>query len=99
MRKTVLTVVTLFFVFALASVSFAADMKAMGTINSVDAAKGTVSICPSGAKETITMKADKEMLKGVKAGDKVNVEYAVEGKDKVVKSMRKARGGKVPVGC
>lgn len=97
MRKTVLALVTLLLAVAFtAGVSFAADTKAMGTVKSVDAAKGTIVFCPSGTKEDITMKADKEMLKGVKAGDKVNIEYSA---DKTVKTMRKARGGKVPVGC
>ena len=96
MRKIVLAVVTLLFAFSVAGVALAADTKAMGTIKSVDAAKGTMVFCPSGTKEDITMKVDKEMAKTVKAGDKVNIEYSA---DKTIKTMRKARGGKVPVGC
>ncbi|HLB24724.1 MAG TPA: hypothetical protein VJM83_00200 [Nitrospirota bacterium] len=96
MRKALLALCSMMFVFTfILSGVCIAETKAKGTLKAVDAAKGTVVFCPEGTKDELSMKADKEMLKGVKAGDKVNVTY---DKDTISK-MKKMRDVKVPVGC
>lgn len=96
MKKALLTLFTVLFVFTfVVSSAFAAETKASGTVKSVDAAKGTVVFCPAGTTKDIPLKGDKEMLKDIKAGDKVNVSYEKDTLSKI----KKARGIKVPVGC
>jgi Cu/Ag efflux protein CusF len=96
MKKALLTLSTVLFVFTFVVTSaFAAEIKATGTVKSVDAAKGTVVFCPAGTDKEIPLKAGKDMLKDVKAGDKVNISYEKDTLSKI----KKARGIKVPVGC
>jgi len=89
-----LFIVSLFVVSFVATAAFAAETKS-GTIKSLDAAKGTIEFCPAGAKEAVTLKANKEVLGSFKAKDKVKVTYDAGTATKILKD----RGAKVPVGC
>lgn len=67
---------------------------AAGTVKSVDAAKGTVTLDHEPVASmnwpamTMTFKAkDKKMLQGVKPGQKVEVDFHQQGKDYVITKL------------
>jgi len=95
MKKILVSLVAVFFVATLVTAAFAAETKQVGTIKSVDAAKGTVVFCPEGTKDELTIKVSADLMKKAKAGEKVKMVYDNNVASKIVK----ARGGKVPVGC
>lgn len=68
---------------------------AVGTVKSVDAAKGTVTLDHEPVASmnwpamTMSFKAkDKKMLEGVKPGQKVEVDFHQQGKDYVVTKLK-----------
>jgi hypothetical protein len=99
MKKILSTVLAVCFVAAFVTAAFAAETKAAGTIKSVDAAKGTVVFCAEGTKDEIPVKVSADLMKKVKAGEKVTLVYEKKGADNVASKIMKSRGAKVPVGC
>jgi len=113
MKRILISLMAVFFVMSLVSVGFAADkkadkkapaaaaeeVKAKGKVKSVDEAKGELVFCAAGTKEDVTIKADKDMLKGVKANSMVNIVYEKGAAGNTAKKITKDRGAKVPVGC
>ena len=78
MRKAVLAFLAALFVVGMvtAGVSYAGEeMKTKGTIKSMDMEKGEVVFCPEGTEDHITIKVEEDMVKGIKAGDKVKMYY------------------------
>jgi Cu(I)/Ag(I) efflux system protein CusF len=68
---------------------------AVGTVKSVDAAKGTVTLDHEPVASmnwpamTMTFKAkDKKMLEGIKPGQKVEIDFEKHGKDYVVTKVK-----------
>jgi cation transport ATPase len=96
------TGITLFFLVALILVAFtgaAVALEMSGKVTAVDAAKGTLKI----QNETIDTGFDCEtgsMIKDVKVGDQVKVEYSeVGGKKKATKVTPAAAKKKAAIGC
>ncbi len=84
-------------IFALASVSFAEEVKLVGTITKVqtEASKATVSLKNSSGKETTVTVTDQLTLdklkdKRISTGDEVRVKY--DSKDNITKLFRKTAG-------
>jgi hypothetical protein len=102
MKKALLLVSALLFAVSLLSIgttSFAGDkVKETGTMKSMDAKTGDMVFCPKGTKDEVSMKADPADIKGLKAGDKVMVEYE-KGKVNTVIRIKKSRTIVVPTGC
>ena len=69
----------------------------VGVVKSVDAAKGTITLSheavPSIKWPAMTMpfKAGKDMIGGVKAGDRVNFEFVAKGMDATIMSISKIK--------
>ena len=77
------------------SKNFQAMHDAVGTVKSVDAAKGTISLAhgPVGSMNwpamTMTFKAqDKKMVEGVKPGQKIEIEFQLQGRDYVITKVK-----------
>lgn len=100
MKRMLLAMVSVFFVVSMFAVGVACaeEVKAKGTLKSVDAAKGMVVFCPEGTKDEVSIKVTADDVKGMKDGEKVTITYD-KGKENVAKKIKKARDVKVPVGC
>lgn len=97
MKKIVGLVAVFMFAVSLFSVAFAAEkVKQSGTIKSID--KGVIVFCPAGTKDEIKIKAEAADVKGLKAGDKVKIQYE-KGETNVLSRVQPERTVKVPVGC
>jgi len=99
MRKLLTSILVVCFALVFTvSFAFAEEVKAAGTLKAVDAAKGTVVVTV--AKEDVTIKATKDQVGTLKAGDKVKVTYDKGAKENTAKGkITKDRGAKVPAGC
>jgi hypothetical protein len=95
MKRASIVLLVGFVLLALAGAAFAIEMS--GEVTAVDAGKGTLSL-KSG---TLVSGYDCEtgsLLKDVKVGDKVTVDYKEEGGKKVVTKVSPMKK-KPPVGC
>lgn len=81
-----------------AGVASAAEVKAKGTLKSVDSSKGTVVFVAEGSKDEVSIKVKAEDIKGLKKGDKVTITYD-KGKENTATKVKKAPGEPVHVGC
>ena len=103
MKKIIALIVAVLFVFAVGSVSFAADKAApakaeqkvaakivqvTGEIAAVDTAAKTITV--KGKKGDVVITVDDKTLADIKAGDKVTVKYATADGKNTAKSVKKA---------
>ncbi|MBI5191444.1 MAG: hypothetical protein HZA22_12350 [Nitrospirae bacterium] len=100
MKKVLVSFAAALFVvaFVATGVSFAAGKKITGKVVSIDSAKGSIVVCPNGAKDNMTLKADADMIKQkmIKAGNVVDITLD-DADATMVKKIKKA--ATVPVGC
>ncbi len=73
-------------------------VKEKGTIKSIDAEKGEVDFIPDGGTKSITITVEKELLRGLKPGDKVMAQYE-KGTVNVAKRLKKLPTLTIGVGC
>lgn len=97
MRITASIVMAVFLVFSVAGAALAAEMS--GEVKAVDAAKGVLTLS-SGAIETAFDCETGSVIKDVKVGDKVTVQYTEKGGKKLATKVtpQKAKP-KAAVGC
>jgi hypothetical protein len=95
MRTTVSVLMVVFLVFVVAGAALAAEMS--GEVKAVDAAKGVLKLS-SGSKEAAFDCETGSVIKDVKVGDKVTVEYTEKDGKKMVTKVS-AQKAKAPVGC
>ena len=100
MRKflTFLMIVCLSVIFT-AGIALADQVKAKGTLKSIDSKTGVVVFCPKGTKDEIPIKVDKERLSLFKKGDKVKITYDKTDKGNTASKLMKDRGLRIPAGC
>jgi uncharacterized protein YxeA len=101
MKKVLLSMLTVMIaVVFVAGISFAADKagKVTGKVKAMDAAKGTITICPSGTKEDKVYTIDSKMVedKKIKVGTVVDATLDTKDALKITKIKKSAA---VPVGC
>jgi Neuraminidase (sialidase) len=95
MKVATSVVLVVFILFTFVGVALAMEMS--GEVTAVDAAKSTITL-KSGTLEASIDCEDGSIVKDVKVGDMVTVEYKEEGgKKKATKVMPMKR--KAPVGC
>jgi len=97
MRRAVAVLLVMFLVFVVAGAALAAEMS--GEVKAVDAAKGVLKLS-SGTMEVAFDCETGSVVKDVKVGDKVTVEYTEKGGKKMATrvSPMKAKP-KAAVGC
>ncbi len=78
---------SLFILLFIATSVFATDTIRIGTLKSINAVKGTFVFRTADTKETITLKADKYMLKNFKENDKISVTY-YDGKARSITKLK-----------
>ena len=104
MKKAIAIIVSVLFVFAITSVSFATDKTAApapmekkapakvkqvtGDVTAVDAKAKTITV--KGKKGDVVIAVDDKMLADVKAGDKVTAKYTEADGKNTAKSVKKA---------
>lgn len=104
MKKIIALIVAVLFVFAVASVSIAAEekkaatkvMTVTGEIKAVDAVLKTITVVKKVKgqdKETVIVVSDKDFA-AVKAGDKVTAKYTTADGKNTAKSVKKAEAAK-----
>ena len=95
-RKAIVLILVVAFL-AVAGAAYALEMS--GTVSAVDTAKNTVTI--KGEKVDAAFDCETgSILKDIKVGDMVTVQYAeVGGKKKASKVSRMTHPKKAPVGC
>lgn len=100
MKKVLLSLLTVMIaVVFVAGISFAADKaKVTGKVKAIDAAKGEITICPSGTKDEKVFKIDSKMVeeKKIKVGGVVDATLDTKDAMKITKIKKSAA---VPVGC
>jgi hypothetical protein len=74
-----------------------AELRALGTVDSVDIAKGVLVIKKNGSDDTLSIQAKADQLKDIKKGDKVKVQYT-KG-DKNVATHIRRMVVMIPTGC
>ena len=84
----------LFILVFIATSVFATDTTRIGTLMSIDKAKGTLVFRTADTKEQITLKADKNILKNFQEKDKISVTYD-NGKARMMTKVRTRSGVKV----
>jgi putative cell wall-binding protein len=95
MKRFAAILISLVVIISLAAVAFAADTQ-KGTIKSVDPKAGTITFCPEGTTDNVTLKADKSIdLSKVKPDTKAEVTV---DKD-TVKGIKELKKPKPAVGC
>lgn len=108
MKKLIALIVAVLFVFAVGSVSFAAEKKAepakaekkvaakvvqvKGEVAAVDAAAKTITV--KGKKGDVVITVDDKTLADVKAGDTVTAKYTTADGKNTAKSVKKAAAEK-----
>ncbi len=97
MRTMASVLMVMFLVFAVAGAALAAEMS--GEVKAVDAAKGTLKLS-SGTMETAFDCETGSVVKDVKVGDKVTVEYMEHGGKKMATKVSPMKAKpKAAVGC
>ncbi len=95
MKKSMLILTAVVLVLSVASAVFAAEQH-KGTIKAVDPTVGTITFCPEGTTQDMTLKVDKSIdLGNLKPDTKAQVTVD-KGTVKEVKEMKKP---KASVGC
>jgi Cu(I)/Ag(I) efflux system periplasmic protein CusF len=70
---------------------------AVGVVRAVDAAKGTITLSHEPVASikwpamTMAFKASKELVAGVKVGDRVNFEFTAKGMDGTITAIKNAK--------
>jgi uncharacterized alpha/beta hydrolase family protein len=95
MKKAIAIIVSVLFVFAITSLSFAAEKKAhakvkqvTGEVTAMDAQAKTITV--KGKKGDVVIAAEDKMVKDIMAGDKVVVKYTEADGKNTAKSVKKA---------
>ncbi len=97
MRTAVSVLMVMFLVFAVAGAALAAEMS--GEVKAVDAAKGMLKLS-SGTMETAFDCETGSVVKDVKVGEKVTVEYTEKGGKKMATKVTPMKAKpKAAVGC
>ncbi len=97
MRRAVSVLMVVFLVFGFAGAVLAAEMS--GEVKAVDAAKGMIKLS-SGSMETAFDCETGSVVKDVKVGDKVTVEYTEKGGKKMATKVTPMKAKpKAAVGC
>jgi len=95
MKTSVVILVSVLLVVAMASVAVAAEPQ-KGTVKGVDRGAGTITFCPEGTTHDLTLKADKSIdLEKVKPDMKAEI---MVDKD-TVKAIKEMKKPKASVGC
>jgi hypothetical protein len=95
MKRFGAVLVSVVVIIALASVVFAGEIQ-KGTIKGVDIKSGTITFCPEGTTDNITLKADKSLdISKVKPDTKAEVTLDKE----TVKGIREIKKPKPAIGC
>jgi opacity protein-like surface antigen len=94
MKRATSLFLIVFVLLAFAGVALAADMS--GEVTAVNAAKGTLTL-KSGTVEAGFDCETGSLIKDVKVGDKVTVQYKEEGGKKIATKVTPMK--KAPVGC
>jgi Cu/Ag efflux protein CusF len=95
MKKAIAIIVSVLFVFAITSLSVAAEKKAVvkvkqvtGEVTMVDTNAKTITV--KGKKGDVVIGVDEKMMADVKAGDKVVAKYTEADGKNTAKSVKKA---------
>ncbi len=97
MRRTVAVLMAVFLVFVVAGAALAAEMS--GEVKAVDAAKGVLKLS-TGSMEVAFDCETGSVVKDVKVGDKVTVEYMEHGGKKMATKVSPMKAKpKAAVGC
>ncbi len=99
MRKVLLSMLAVMIsVVFVAGVSLAAGNTVTGKVKAINAAKGQITICPSGTKKDVVYKIDTNMIKKkmLKVGNAVSAKLDPKDATKITTIRKMAI---VPVGC
>ncbi|MBI5191445.1 MAG: hypothetical protein HZA22_12355 [Nitrospirae bacterium] len=101
MKRSLILSVTMIFLLSVFSVGIAsaAEVKAKGTLKSVDPAKGTIVFVADGSDAEVIIKVKADQIKTVKAKDKVKITYDAGKENVAVKVSRDRPVGNVEPGC